>query len=270
MGEAANIWLYLVLVTSSVALIDYLARPSQESLDAVVILPGDADFWHDFEGETDTDVAAAAGVTLAAAVFSVAVLVVAADDNITSLYKHHVAAAVLAAPVAAYGVSAVLNSALRIPRPDFMARCAPAMSSAELMLFPTYTSTVGALCDGDEDDVAEGLRGWPSCHAAVAFAVLWVVCGVSAVMVHSCKIRGGGRWAAVFALNVTLLAAAVYCAWSRVVDNLHSESAVIVGALVGILCAHFVLVFILPYRDVVERPIRVERRATLFDLMTRL
>lgn len=270
MGGVATIWLTFAFAVSLLLATAHYARPSLASRNAVVIVPADADMWHDFTEDVSVDEVTAAVAVAGAALLSVLVLLGLMDERVTNLYRHHVAVTVVSAPVVAYGAAAVLNSALNIPRPDFMNRCAPAMSAPELMLFPTYTSTVGAMCNGDEDEIAEGLRGWPSCHAAAAFGVLWVVSAVSATMAHSCKIRGGWRWAALFALNATLLVAAVYCAWSRVVDNLHSESAVVAGALVGIVCAHFVLVFILPYRDVVEGPIRVERRATLFDPMTRL
>ncbi|CAH2034634.1 unnamed protein product, partial [Iphiclides podalirius] len=118
--------------------------------------------------------------------------------------------------------NAVTTEALKLavgrPRPDFFYRC-----------YPDGVVTADRRCTGDEREVADGRKSFPSGHSSFAFCSL----GYLALF-----LRRMARRAPPLVRPIPFAMAAIISA-TRVCDNRHHWQDVAAGALIGLLVAHF-------------------------------
>lgn len=127
-------------------------------------------------------------------------------------------------------INAVITESFKLiigrPRPDFFWRC-----------FPDGQIVPGLRCTGNQRDIIEGRKSFPSGHSSfsfcsLSFLSLWLYrkLGVSR--------RRGSSCAALVVCLVPIVIASVV-ALSRYCDNHHHWEDVVVGSLLGVACSYF-------------------------------
>ncbi|KAF7308881.1 Lipid phosphate phosphatase 1 [Mycena kentingensis (nom. inval.)] len=166
----------------------------------------------------------------------VALLVPAAVVLATSLYQlsfvslHHGALALLSGRGMTRLFTNILKNKVGRLRPDFLARC--------------KWDTEKLKCTGKAKDILDGRRSFPSGHSSAVFAgmtflAFYIAGQTAAWCFHAPLPTASLRSSRLARFCVTLLPIwwAVYVGVTRVEDYRHHKEDVIVGGLMGIVCA---------------------------------
>lgn len=141
--------------------------------------------------------------------------------------------AMLGASMSLY-VTGIITSAIKIsvgrPRPDFLSRCFPDGASQFIDLKSTYD------CPGNENDVLQGLKSFPSGHASLSFSSLGFVSLYIAGKLHVFN-RGRGQGLRFMAFILPLIWALMISV-SRTSDYHHHWQDVTVGSIIGLIVCY--------------------------------
>ena len=128
-------------------------------------------------------------------------------------------------------------------RPDFVARCWP---DGKVV----WTSIGVPNCSGNDEDVQQGRRSFPSGHTSMSFSGL-VYCSLylAAWFKIGREERAFGRWEAIWKLVVVLgpTFLAMFVGLTRIADYWHHWEDVLVGATLGTAFAYVSWIYKKPY-----------------------
>ncbi|XP_008243290.1 PREDICTED: lipid phosphate phosphatase 2-like isoform X1 [Prunus mume] len=142
---------------------------------------------------------------------------------------HHSTLGLLFAVLITGVVTDAIKNAVGRPRPDFFWRCFPDGKDV-------YDKWGGVLCHGEDSDIKEGHKSFPSGHASWSFA------GLGFLSLYLCgKIKAFDRKGHVAKLCIVFLPllAASLVGISRVDDYWHHWQDVFAGGLLGLVVAAF-------------------------------
>lgn len=124
----------------------------------------------------------------------------------------------------------ILKNAIGRPRPDLLARCAPAAETP-----PNDLVTVDVCTETDHHKLHDGFRSFPSGHSSLAFSSLaWTAIFLAS---QTGVFRPRASLAAVVVCLVPIVGATMI-AVSRLEDYRHDVEDVIVGSLLGLGVAY--------------------------------
>lgn len=135
----------------------------------------------------------------------------------------------------------IMKNTSGVPRPDFLKRCLP-----NYYLAPSQDTlaTVAICLQGNEALINEGFRSFPSGHASTIFASQTVMALYLAGKLRLWDCRGFS-WKLVLSV-IHPVATACAVSVSRISDNRHKLSDVLVGSFIGSIFGFIVLQFLLP------------------------
>ncbi|KAF8652706.1 hypothetical protein AX16_004210 [Volvariella volvacea WC 439] len=119
------------------------------------------------------------------------------------------------------------------PRPDLLDRCRPSLGTTD----PEFGLSVWTICTTTDNRLLrDGFRSFPSGHSSMSFAGLGFLAFYIAGKLHLFDRRGvaGKAW-----LALGPFSAAALVAISRTMDYRHHWHDVVVGSLLGTVCAYF-------------------------------
>ena len=221
------------LIVAICGLFPLAARPTADRVNAVQIEISDASIAKRYiEPEIVSTLMAAVGI--GAIIIGAIAMLYALPAEVPALATlSRKATAIMYATAFAYMSSQLLQSITLLPRPDFIARCAPIgyMSPA--------VYTVGQLCTGDDDLIADGLRNFPSSHATISTATATIRWLLSAALVYETPLDPFSHLSLLL-FNSVVVAFTLLIAASRVYDHRHDYVSVVTGVILGYITGYSV------------------------------
>ncbi|KAG1677772.1 Phospholipid phosphatase 5 [Nymphon striatum] len=129
-----------------------------------------------------------------------------------------------------FGVNGVITDLLKVvvgrPRPDFFYRC-----------FPDGLGNDDMQCTGNESDILEGRKSFPSGHSSHTFSSMGFLSLFLASKLNVYNSKGQGR-SARFLLSISPIVLAAIIAASRTCDYHHHWQDVTVGSMIGLITTY--------------------------------
>ncbi|XP_044173124.1 phospholipid phosphatase 5-like isoform X1 [Acropora millepora] len=108
------------------------------------------------------------------------------------------------------------------PRPDYFWRC-----------YPNGTIPLSSKCDGNPDEIIQGIKSFPSGHSSFAFSGLGFLSLYLRGKLHCFQTQGRsqGCWKCLSLVPVALFAP--FVAFTRYLDNSHHWEDIVAGSMLG-------------------------------------